>query len=456
MKKFISLILVLCVITSITRSQAKFVVSGINVDGSIPYMIVNDSGYVLDNKDSNPNQGTPAQIWQPNISESSMWLLYFNGSSIVIKNLATGLVLETRNSAKEDWAEIGLWSYVNIPTQHWFIEKDPINDKVYITNSNSNKRVSVSGGKFVNGNRIIQHGNLTVAEQWHLLPVNIHQSYYKPVSGKITCNALNVRFGPDTEFKSCGTLKKNNNISIIGRINDFYALENGGFVHCSYVNINKSNRTQIIQGMKQTILNLVDSRLNTMNNISDIGNDILINKRFLQNIGLVGGSAASGFTTAGWNVLTDPENIIALSTVTASTYFAKQAKDDANVIKSLYKKTINDASACEIMNKTISFMKNSKAVLELNKNHIDEYASLANKTKNEQIEYLTNFILEGAIDGLLGNMNNIDELADVALKIRDVSGNVKVFSETFLSITNIWNEVDKETQKIKSIFDNIK
>ena len=235
--KLFSVILVLCITlsTMLSTANAAFVVTGIHVDGSIPYMIVNESGYVLDNRDSNPNCGTPAQIWCASMSESELWYLILDGSTIAIKNAATGLLLETRNSQKNNWAEVGMWTDAGIPTQRWIMNKYAGN-KVLIHNANSGKRLSVRNGNFSNGTTIIQHSNITAAEQWYLLPVTQHEVYYKPITGTVNvASILNVRSGPDTGFPVNNTLRAGAKISIVGRINDFYAIDGGGFVHCNYV-----------------------------------------------------------------------------------------------------------------------------------------------------------------------------------------------------------------------------
>lgn len=456
LRKMVSLLVALClVIAMVPAAQASFVVTDINVRGEKPYMIVSDSGYVLDNTDSNPNRGTPAQVWQPSMARSELWYFFRDGENVAIKNAATGLLLETRNSATQDWAEVGLWTDAGIATQRWLMQKDAEND-VYITNANSGKHLSVANGDFNNGTRIIQHGNFTRAEEWHLLPIERHESYYQPVTGTVNVQStLNVRFGPDTEFPTCGSLQPGAKVQIEGRINDFYALQGGGFVHCDYINISKSLRTTAMEELKGTLLDIISSRLDTMEAVCSVGSEVLSNKSFLKSLGLVAGSFPSGFATAGWNVLSDSGTVVALATVTSSTSFASAAKEEAARIRTLYGRPLNDAASAEIMSCMVSFLGHSKAAMALLMGSIDEYADLADQPANAQIAYLINFVLEGAYDGMLGNLGGLDKLADVALAARDIAGDTATFAETFLSYTNVYEEVKSEVDQLKAAFDKL-
>ena len=454
--KLFSVVLVLCLTlsTMLSTANAAFSNTSIIIDGSTPYMIVNASGYVLDNRDSNPNCGTPAQIWSASMSKSELWYFFLDGSNVAIKNAVTGLLLETRDSNKNDWAEVGMWTDAEIPTQRWIIQKYA--GKVVITNANSGKRLSVRNGNFSNGTPIIQHSNVTVSEQWNLLPITRHDVYFKQVTGVVNvASVLNVRSGPDTGFPITHTLKPSAKISIVGRINDFYAIEGGGFVHCNYVNIPKSIRAEAIEGIKDSCLELIDGQMTAMNAICQIGQNVLANKTFLRNTGLVAGSFPSGFAAAGWNVLSNSENIVALSVVTASTYFANEAKKDAERIRSLYSRPLDEASASEIMARMLSFIGNSKAARCILGDVADEYADLSHYSTIAQIAYLTNFVLEGALDGMIGNLGNIDHLADIALSLRDRAGDTAVFSQAFLTYLNVYHEVQASKEQMKAIFANI-
>lgn len=454
--KLFSVVLVLCLTLStiLSTANAAFSNTSIVIDGSIPYMIVNASGYVLDNRDSNPNCGTPAQIWSASMSKSEIWYLFLDGSSIAIKNAATGLLLETRNSNKNDWAEVGMWTDAEIPTQRWIIKKYA--GKVVIINSNSGKKLSVRNGNFSNGTPIIQHSNVTVSEQWNLLPITRHEVYYKPVTGKVNvASVLNVRSGPDTGFPITHTLKPSTKISIVGRINDFYAIEGGGFVHCNYVNISKSVRVEAIEGMKNSCLELINGQMTAMNAICQVGQVCLGHKAFLRNTGLVAGSLPSGFATAGWNVLSNSENVVAISVATSATYFANEARKDAERIRFLYNQPLDEASASEIMALMVRFIGNSKAARSILGDVIEEYSDLSHQPTSAQIMYLTNFVLEGALDGMMGNLGNIDHLADIALSLRDRAGDTAVFSQAFLTYLNVYHEVQASKEQMKAIFANI-
>ena len=192
-----------------------------------------------------------------------------------------------------------------------------------------------------------------------------------------------------------------------------------------------------------------------MDAVCRVGQDVLGHKTFLRNTGLVAGSLPSGFTTAGWNVLSNSENIVAISVATSSTYFANEAKKDAERIRLLYNKPLNEASASEIMELMVSFIGNSKAAMCILGDVIYEYAELSQQSTSTQILYLTNFVLEGALDGMLGNLGNIDHLADVALSLRDRAGDTAVFSQAFLSYLNVYQEVKADIEQMKAVFANI-
>ena len=175
-QKFISFALSISMAGSLlaTNVSALTYVDGSNItvvnDGYYKIQHV-ESGKLLDIRDENRENGAVLQIWEeyPGNNNQIYKITSVGNYKIILQpNHVEGKIVETRNSRTEDHAEVGMWDYVGIPCQEWYLYRN--DDGTYsFKNSNSGLYLNVEGNNTSNGTRVIQyHDDGTTAMRFNL------------------------------------------------------------------------------------------------------------------------------------------------------------------------------------------------------------------------------------------------------------------------------------------------
>lgn len=164
-KKLISFALSISMAGSLfaTNTSALTYVDGSNVtvvnDGCYKIQHV-ESGKLLDIRDESKENGAVLQIWEEYLGNNNQIVKITsvgNCKVILQPNHVEGKkVIEVRNSNMDDHGEVGMWDYVDIPCQQWYIYRN--DDGTYsFQNVNSGLFLNVEGNCTENGTRVIQY-----------------------------------------------------------------------------------------------------------------------------------------------------------------------------------------------------------------------------------------------------------------------------------------------------------
>lgn len=197
---------------------------------------------------------------------------------------------------------------------------------------------------------------------------------------------------------------------------------------------NQSVRVSIVNDMKSTLIGNAKNSKTTLNECLTVSGEILASKQVLRSLGLAAGSVSSGFLTAGWNVCTDSELLVTLAQLEIAHYAANKASKSADIVLSYSNKSLDENSSIALMKAYRDFSAWYQAAVQTLQPILNEYAQHGEKSKGEKAAILSEYFLEGAFDGVLGGLNNIDQTADKLLKLREQSGNISSFAETVLPI----------------------
>lgn len=217
-----------------------------------------------------------------------------------------------------------------------------------------------------------------------------------------------------------------------------------------------SNRVSVVNDLKNTLVSNTTQYKNTLNTCLSVSTEILTSKQVLRSLGLAAGSVSSGFATAGWNVATDADLICSLSQLEIARYATNKALKSADIVLSYRNKSLNNTTAIKFMEAYRDCAAWTQTAFKLMDPILDEYAQHAHKTKAQQAAVLSNYFVNGAFDGMLNGLGNVDKKAAVLIKWRDKCGNMSSFVNNVLPMFPAYDTYRSTYQSWQNIITKLK
>ena len=215
-------------------------------------------------------------------------------------------------------------------------------------------------------------------------------------------------------------------------------------------------RVEYVNSIKETFFSTVTSNSGTLDMCYEVAWEVFGSKEFLNKLGVAAGSAPSGFATAVPAMIEDPELFLGIAQLEIARILVNRAKAAGEKVLSYRGKTFTNTSAIEFMEAYRDYSANNAAAIELLRPIIDEYASVASKSKTAQVAYLVNIFCEGTLDGLLGNLDGISEAADYLLELRDHCSTASAFVDAALPEFSAYSVYQSRYTTITNIINNVK
>lgn len=217
----------------------------------------------------------------------------------------------------------------------------------------------------------------------------------------------------------------------------------------------KSTKVELVNEMKQNLLNNASEHKKTLENCFAVSQKVFGSKQFIKSLGLTAGAVSSGFTTAGWSVATDPDLICGISQLEVARYATNKALAAADAVLSYKNKPLDNTSAIQFLEAYRDCAAWSHAASSILNPILQEYAQQADKSTAQQVLFLSNFFLEGTLDGMLCGLRNIDAVADTLLKIRDASSGIASFVSAALPMFPAYDSYQSTYQQWQQTIDRL-
>lgn len=215
-------------------------------------------------------------------------------------------------------------------------------------------------------------------------------------------------------------------------------------------------RIEYVNSIKETFFSTVTSNTPTLDMCYEVAWEVFGSKEFLNKLGVAAGSAPSGFATAVPAVIEDPELFLGIAQLEIARILVNRAKAAGEKVLSYRGRTFTNTSAIEFLEAYRDYSANNAAAIELLRPIIDEYASVAGKSKTAQVAYLVNIFCEGTLDGLLGNLEGISQTADYLLKLRERCSTASAFVDVALPEFSAYSVYQSRYTTITNIINNVK
>ena len=129
-----------------------------NIADGVYSIYFSNTNYLVDIEGANPNNGAKTILYASNGGTNQQYKLtrQSDGSYRITPMHSQNKCVEVRNSSKNNGAEVGIWDYVGIDCQKWYIMQK--NGYYVFVNKNSGKYLDVDNGQAKNLTRVHQWG----------------------------------------------------------------------------------------------------------------------------------------------------------------------------------------------------------------------------------------------------------------------------------------------------------
>lgn len=174
----------------------------------------------------------------------------------------------------------------------------------------------------------------------------------------------------------------------------------------------------VVTEMKEAFRSLSSQQKENLDFLSATFTECLGTELILENIGAVASSLPAGGTTAA-KALLNSSNLESAVTLGMAQYLTYRAQEAAKRVDQLCGQELNRATALELIAAVREMESFSLAAMAIMKPVFEEYAEHASDSKLTQAMFLSNAIVDGALDGIMSQLGDMDEVAKVGNMLRD-------------------------------------